>query len=418
MRKIFHTTVSVKDGTSRNVLRGIVQYDTLNEVNIRLFDGSKAFNYEGYTNIILKVLKADGTAYIDSEGDTVIATDPSDGIITVILNGQATAAAGLCQGVIEIYAGSEKMTTARMNYEVFEELHTNETAASESQYPVFQRMLSDLSALEAAIEVAEAQRVVAENERVALETGFVARAEKAAEDAEMWAKVAQDIADGDYATRAELESVSDRAAKSVNGKKPDSTGNITLTAQGIGGLHNMGYMDGYSTILDAATIPNSAGYTFFAVQGSSLHGCSDAAFSGEVQYFVMKDTSAGARCTVLAYSYPTVAMKSRGVYTGKWESEWSDVFASKLGTLNEAGDSHGVYHPLYCQFNVNGDYRFSLVVPEHQTSVDHAAYADTANLAAISDPATTSLKNITAGTEDLVAGSSPLATGQFYFVYK
>ena len=190
MRKIFHTTVSVKDGTNRNVLRGIVQYDTLNEVNIRLFDGSKAFNYEGYTNIIFKVLKADGTRYIDSEGENVIATDPSDGIVTVILKGQATTAAGLCQSVVEIYSAEGKMTTARFNYEVFEELNTDEATVSESQYPVFQKLMADLSALKSGIMrtvetietaeeerfAAEAARKDAETDRKDKETGYVAQA--------------------------------------------------------------------------------------------------------------------------------------------------------------------------------------------------------------------------------------------------
>ena len=182
------------------MLRGIIQHDTLNEVNIRLSDGSKAFDYYGYTNIVFKVLKADGTSYIDSEGENVIATSPEDGIATVILKGQATAAAGLCQSVIEIYDGEEKMTTARFNYEVFESLDVDENAQSESQYPVFQNLLADLSALEKSLEEAEAKRV-------ALETGYVARAEKAAEEAEKWVRASLDIDEGDYATRAELEAV-------------------------------------------------------------------------------------------------------------------------------------------------------------------------------------------------------------------
>lgn len=128
------------------MLRGIVQFDTLNEVNIRLSDGSKAFNYDGYTNIIFKVLKADGTAYIDSEGENVIATSPVDGIITVNLAGQSTTAAGLCQSVLEIYSGDGKMTTARFNYEVFENLDLDEDAiVSEPEYPVLQKLVYDLS---------------------------------------------------------------------------------------------------------------------------------------------------------------------------------------------------------------------------------------------------------------------------------
>ena len=228
----------MKEGASRSVLRGIIQYDTLNEVNIRLSDGSKAFNYEGYTNIIFKVLKADGTAYIDSEGENVIATSPVDGIVTVNLNGQATTAAGLCQSVIEIYSGEDKMTTARFNYEVFEDLDLDEAVESTAEYPALQNLLSDLSALEASIEsaegarstaerkrvVAEALRVVAESERAEaeservqaeterakaevfredLERGYVAQAREYAKAAADSAAIAKEVAGGDFTTPTE-----------------------------------------------------------------------------------------------------------------------------------------------------------------------------------------------------------------------
>ena len=199
IKKIFNTTVSVKEGASRNVLRGIIQYDTLNEVNIRLSDGSKAFDYTGYTNIIFKVLKADGTSYIDSEGENVIATSPVDGIITVNLAGQSTTVAGLCQSVIEVYSGEDKMTTARLNYEVFEALDTAEATESESQYPVFQTLMADLSALEASIEAAEAARVEAEAARASAATGYVAKARSSAAEAAEWAMQAKNIAGGNIA---------------------------------------------------------------------------------------------------------------------------------------------------------------------------------------------------------------------------
>ena len=197
IKKIFNTTVSVKEGASRNVLRGIIQYDTLNEVNIRLSDGSKAFDYTGYTNIVFKVLKADGTSYIDSEGENVIATSPIDGIITVNLAGQATTSVGLCQSVIEVYSGEDKMTTARFNYEVFETLDTDHAVESTTEYPALQNMLADLSTIKA--EASEA-------------SGYATRAEVAAETAEMWAKASQNVAEGDFATRAELEAVETGAA--------------------------------------------------------------------------------------------------------------------------------------------------------------------------------------------------------------
>ena len=212
IKKTFNTTVSVKEGASRSVLRGIIQYDTLNEVNIRLSDGSKAFNYDGYTNIVLKVLKADGTAYVNSmtdENTKIVATSPVDGIITVILAGQATTAAGLCQSVIEIYEGSDVMTTARFNYEVFEGLNLDDAVESSTEYPILNNLIAEISALEAAIGAAEAARVAAEAIRANEATGYVAQAEaaKAAAQASATAAAAsaaeaQDIAKGDYATNS------------------------------------------------------------------------------------------------------------------------------------------------------------------------------------------------------------------------
>lgn len=205
-------TVSVKEGASRNVLRGIVQYDTLNEVNIRLSDGSKAFNYDGYTNIVLKVLKADGTAYVNSKTDKdtkIVATSPVDGIVTVTLAGQATTAAGICQSVIEIYDGSEVLTTARFNYEVFEGLNLDDAVESSTEYPILNNLIADVSALEAAIEAAEAARVKAEAARADEASGYVALAEQLAARAEQLAAQARESAADAYAAAAEAQAIAD-----------------------------------------------------------------------------------------------------------------------------------------------------------------------------------------------------------------
>ena len=209
----------MKEGASRNVLRGIIQYDTLNEVNIRLSDGTKAFNYDGYTNIIFKVLKPDGTAYVNSATDAdshVIATSPIDGIVTVMLSGQATTAAGMCQSVIEIYEGSEVLTTARFNYEVFEGLNLDDAVESTTELPILTNLIAEVSALEAAIEAAEAQRVAAEAIRADEASGYVAQTEQLVEQAQVIAyaaqasaiaaqeaaREAQSIAGNDYATNS------------------------------------------------------------------------------------------------------------------------------------------------------------------------------------------------------------------------
>lgn len=184
MEKRFNTTVNVKEGANRTVLTGIVQYDTLNIVDILLTDGQGAFDYTGYDNIIFKVLKPDGSTYITSESDDVIATNPAVGIITVILTGSATAVTGVCQSVLELYSNGEKMSTARLNYEVFSNLEVDEDyIPTAHEYPVLQNLIMDLSSLEAAINTAEAARVEAENVRIEAETARV-DAENAREEAE------------------------------------------------------------------------------------------------------------------------------------------------------------------------------------------------------------------------------------------
>lgn len=223
------------------MLRGIIQHDTLNEVNIRLSDGSKAFDYYGYTNIVFKVLKADGTSYIDSEGENVIATSPEDGIVTVILKGQATAAAGLCQSVIEIYSDEGKMTTARLNYEVFESLDVDEDKIeSETEYPALQNLMTDLSALEKSIEAAETARVTAEAARANTASGYVAQAKASAEEAKMWAKASQNVAEGDFATRAELEAVAAGAAPAGYGLGANAPYAVDMNNAVINGWYRCG----------------------------------------------------------------------------------------------------------------------------------------------------------------------------------
>ena len=257
LKMIFNTTLSVKEGASRGVLRGIVQHDTLNEVNIRLSDGAKAFDYYGYTNIIFKVLKPDGTSHIDSEGENVIATSPEDGIVTVILGGQATAAAGLNQAVIEIYADGEKMTTARLTSEVFEELGVDEDAvASEDDYPVLQNLM------------------------FSMENGYVTRAEKAANEAELWAKASQDVAEGDFATRAELEAVKNGAAPAGYGLGEETPSVVDMNDAVVNGWYRS---IGDTTENYPALIPGAGGaYCTLFVQTRGIHIYQEARYQNYI----------------------------------------------------------------------------------------------------------------------------------------
>lgn len=201
----------------------------------------------------------------------------------------------------------------------------------------------------------------------------------------------------------------------INGVSPDANGNIVLDAQDIGALKNMGFMAGYKSVLEAASVSGTAGYTFFAVDGSSLIGCADAAFSGETQYFVMVDDSvASARRTVLAYSFSSASMKVRRIYAGAWHDGWSETFASKMGTLNALGEPHGASYILVCRHNVHLDNRFALTIPDVEVSVD---FATTAKTAVFTDPSVPALRNVSAGTTDITAGAA-LASGQSYHVYE
>ena len=320
----------MKEGANRNVLRGIIQHDTLNEVNIRLSDGSRAFDYSGYTNIVFKVLKADGTAYIAAEGDSVVATSPIDGILTVMLAGQATAVAGLCQSVIEIYSGADKMTTARFNYEVFEALGVDEAAVSEDHYPVFQTLLADLSELEANVEQAEDQRVSAEAARASTASGYVARAEHAAADAEMWARAAQDIADGDYATRAELETVKAGAAPAGFGLGKRLVDDTSRKMGDIDNIHGTGWfwLNG-SMSIDGKVIGNSL-LEQIEVSGN---------YASQTLHLFDKTSDAVRGYTRLYRS------KQNGVW-GEWEWENPPMLSGKEYRTIERYNGYPVYKKL------------------------------------------------------------------------
>lgn len=158
-------------------------------------------------------------------------------------------------------------------------------------------------------------------------------------------------------------------------------------------LHNLGYAIEYTTVLEAAKTPSIAGYTFFAVQGSTLFYAEDSAFkNNEVQYFVLVDTNSGIRRTVIAYCYSYNTIKMRKIYAGSWHTEWYSVITEgqtvdnsdmvdglhsyNLATLSEAGTSHGTAYPMFCQHNLRGKYRFDISVEGFEVGVDHATTAD------------------------------------------
>lgn len=410
----------MKEGASRNVLRGIIQYDTLNEVNIRLSDGSKAFDYTGYTNIIFKVLKADGTAYVNSATDAdsnVVATSPVDGIVTVTLSGQATTAAGMCQSVIEIYEGSEVLTTARFNYEVFEGLDLDDAVESSTEYPILNNLIADVSALEAAIEAAEAARVAAEAIRANEASGYVAQANAAKDAAQASATAAaasaaeaQAIATGDYATNSGSQTYTNNQISAHN-KSTSAHSDIrtlitnantaTATAQATANAAQTAAAAAKVAADNAQTKANSAATAAATAQTTAngkanathTHGAGDIASGilpvarggtgvatiAELATALSSSLSGGAKIVVGKYNGSSsgedtkeisLGFTPKAVFVACTSKPFVDhtsgyIYAALATTGSEAYDSRGTYLEIvsggFEASNTNGDGRCSVI---------------------------------------------------------
>lgn len=167
-----------------------------------------------------------------------------------------------------------------------------------------------------------------------------------------------------------------------------------VTASQVGAFHSMGFMSEYDTVLAAASLPGTNGYSFFAVDGSPLHTAEDSAFiNREVQYLVFVDDAYGARRTVVALGYSYGGVKIRRWFSNGWLSDWVTIIAKgetatnadtvdgvhayNLATLAANGTSHGTSYLLFCQHNVRNDNRFVIKIEGVDVSVDHAVLADT-----------------------------------------
>lgn len=125
--KEFNVAIPIK---ANNVLivDGIVQFNTANIVNARLMDGTKPFDFTGYTEVFLDILKPDGTYISACVSDnpehnsnnpySIQVIDPEEGLVSFTLQGQATVLEGSYFGEITIMGGGASLTAARINYHV------------------------------------------------------------------------------------------------------------------------------------------------------------------------------------------------------------------------------------------------------------------------------------------------------------
>lgn len=204
------------------IIDGIVQYDTANIVNVRLMDGTEPFDFTGYTNVFVEIMKPDGTHVqacatgnpnIDNDNNpyTIQILDPSEGRIAFTLKGQATILTGthFCQLVV---AGDGKtLSSARFNYYVGDAVSNDvdpDSVTSSDDYASLRNMIAQNSLIAGAEESrvdAETLRKLAEIERANMfsqlenditeylqnATGYVEQTEDYMEQAEMFAELAQ-----------------------------------------------------------------------------------------------------------------------------------------------------------------------------------------------------------------------------------
>ena len=218
--KVFNIALPIKENNVQ-IIDGLVQGNTANIVNVRLMDGVEPFDFTGYTEVFLDIVKPDGT-YIDAcitdnpeynsnNPYTIQVLDPKTGLISFALQGQATVLEGSHFGEITIVGGGALLTAARINYYVGDTIQREtdpESLTSSDDYVSLRNMImknSAISTAEANRNLAEGLRMSAEEQRelrmVELEdyirsylenaTGYVAESKGYMEQAELYAQLAQ-----------------------------------------------------------------------------------------------------------------------------------------------------------------------------------------------------------------------------------
>ncbi len=193
-KKYFNVPVYLKDNNAR-IVEGVIQGDTADLFNIKLYDGTEAFDFTGYSMLILTVIKPDATEYIDTTGEYLDNIDPAEGRMAFTLPPSLTGQAGMHFCSVSIYANGVKLTTARFNYYVQNELSDGSGMIGENEYPVMQKLLAQMALIVDAEQMraeAEYLRVLQENQRVSETSGIVAKASASEKAAAGYATAAQD----------------------------------------------------------------------------------------------------------------------------------------------------------------------------------------------------------------------------------
>lgn len=178
--KVFNIALPMK---ANNVLivDGLAQYNTANIVNVRLMDGTEPFDFTGYTEVFLDILKPDGTyinACVSNDPEhngnnpyTIQVLDPAKGLISFSLQGQATVLTGSHFAEITVMGAGASATAARINYYVGDTISRDtdpEGLTSSDDYVSLRTLIAKNSAIATEEEnrnIAEAMRMQSEDER-------------------------------------------------------------------------------------------------------------------------------------------------------------------------------------------------------------------------------------------------------------
>ncbi len=193
-KKYFNVPVYLRDNNAR-IVEGVVQGDTADLFNIKLFDGTEAFDFTGYSLIVLSVVRPDGTEYIDKDGEYLDILDAKEGRMALTLPASLTSQVGMHFCTVTIYSNGVKMTTGRFNYYIQKGLSDGNGMMDSDEYPIMQKLIAQLSLIEDAERMrmaSEELRVLAENGRVNDTAGIIQQASTLASQAEGYAKAAKD----------------------------------------------------------------------------------------------------------------------------------------------------------------------------------------------------------------------------------
>lgn len=211
--KQFNVALPIRDNNVQ-IVDGIVQYDTANIFNVRLMDGVEPFDFTGYTEVYIEILKPDGTHVQSCITDdpevnsvnnpySIQVVDAKEGRLSFTLHGQATILPNSHFMHIMIAGGGRILTTAKLNYYVggslmdaTVDLTSNDEYASLLTLINRNSLISDKEELR---EDSEAKRIVAEalrEERMTKLEGdvaeLIASADERLEASKEAAMIAQD----------------------------------------------------------------------------------------------------------------------------------------------------------------------------------------------------------------------------------